>query len=87
MILEDRINYIFQNYSLCEEGCSYDNINMEQMSVTCNCKIDGNFRSVVTPLINNSNNEVSFLDSNIAIIKCYKQVFTLKNKIVDKKNF
>ena len=53
---------------------------MEQMSVTCNCKIDGNFSSIVTPLINNSNNEVSFLDSNIAIIKCYKQVFTLKNK-------
>ena len=80
MILEDRINYIFQNYSLCEEGCSYDNIDMELMSVTCNCKIDGNFSSVVTPLMNNYDYEISFLDSNIGIVKCYRQVFTLKNK-------
>ena len=25
MILSDRVNYIYQNYTLCEEGCTYDN--------------------------------------------------------------
>ena len=81
MILEDRIKYIYQNYSLCEEeGCSYNNIDIEKMSITCDCKIQGNFSSITTSLIDDQANEVSFLDSNIGVVKCYKLVFSFKNK-------
>ena len=80
MILEDRIKYIYQNYSLCEEGCTYNNIDIEKMSITCDCKIQGNFSTITTPLIYDQINEVSYLDSNIAVAKCYNLVFTLKNK-------
>jgi hypothetical protein len=81
MILEDRIKYIYQNYSLCEEeGCSYNNIDIEKMSITCDCKIQGNFSSITTSLVDDQANEVSFLDSNIGVVKCYKLVFSFKNK-------
>ena len=81
MILKDRINYIYQNYSLCEEGCDYDKIDLNYMSIICNCKIQDNFSSIITPLEFGQANEVSFFDSNIGIAKCYEVVFTLKNKI------
>ena len=31
MILEDRIKYIYQNYSLCEEGCTYNDIKFKEI--------------------------------------------------------
>ena len=80
MILEDRIKYIYQNYSLCEEGCTYNNIDIEKMSITCDCKIQGNFSSITTPLIYDQVSEVSFLDSNIGVVKCYNLIFSFKNK-------
>ena len=81
MILKDRIKYIYQNYSLCEEeGCTYNNIDIEKMSITCDCKIQGNFSSITTSLIDDQANEVSFLDSNIGVVKCYNLVFSFKNK-------
>ena len=80
MILEDRIKYIFQNYSLCEEGCTYNNINIDQNTVSCNCKIKGNISLVTTPLTFGSAKETSIFDSNIGVSKCYSLVFTFKNK-------
>ena len=80
MILEDRIKYIFQNYSLCEEGCSYNSLNIEQRSISCDCKIQGNISRVTNPLVFDSGKEPSFLDSNIGVSKCYNLVFSLNNK-------
>ena len=83
MILEDRIKYIYQNYSLCEKGCSYDSIDIENMNIVCNCKIKGNDNSSslsITPLFYEQPNDISFLDSNIGVIKCYKMVFSMYNK-------
>jgi len=80
MILKDRIKYLYQNYSLCEEDCKYNNIDINKMSITCDCKIQGNFRSITTPIILEQDEDVSFMDSNIAVIKCYNLVFSLNNK-------
>ena len=80
MILEDRVNYIYINYTLCEEGCTYNSIDTDLMTITCNCKIQVNFSNITTPLIYDQSN-VSFFESNIAIVKCYKLVFSFKNKI------
>ena len=80
MVLEDRIKYIFQNYSLCEEGCTYNNMDLEQNTILCDCKIQGqgNISTVTTPLSFDSGKEASFLDSNIGVIKCYNIVFFFK---------
>ena len=82
MILEDRIKFIFQNYSLCEEGCIYNNMDLEQNTILCDCKIQGqgNISTVTIPLSFDSGKETSFLDSNIGVIKCYNIVFSLSNK-------
>ena len=80
MILEDRIKYIYQNYSLCEEGCTYNNIDIENMNVVCNCKIQGNFSLIITPLIFDHAKDISIFDSNIGVIKCFNLVFSFNNK-------
>ena len=76
MILEDRMKYIYQNFSLCEEGCSYNNIDIDKMNIICNCKIqeDDSLKNLsFNPLIFDQPKESSFFDSNIGIIKCYKK--------------
>ena len=80
MVLEDRIKFLFQNYSLCEEGCSYNNIDLEQNSILCDCKIQGNLSTITTTLSLNPTGESSIFDSNIGVIKCYNLVFSMKNK-------
>ena len=80
MILEDRIKYIFQNYSLCEEGCSYNNLDIVTRSITCDCKIQGNISAVTTPLTFDTGKETSFFDSNIGVSRCYNLVFSLNNR-------
>ena len=82
MILEDRIKYIFQNYSLCEEGCTYNNIDITTRSISCDCKIQGNNISTVTAsLVFNSGKDSSVFDSNIGVSKCYNLVFSFHNKM------
>ena len=80
MILEDRIKYIFQNYSLCEEGCSYNKLDIARRSISCDCKIQGNISMVTNPLVFDSGKETSFFDSNIGVSRCYNLVFSWNNK-------
>ena len=80
MVLEDRIKHIFQNYSLCEEGCSYNNLDITTRSISCDCKIQGNISTVTNPLAFDSGKESSILDSNIGVSKCYNLVFSMNNK-------
>ena len=35
LILEDRIKEVYQNYTLCEEGCSFDSIDITNMLISC----------------------------------------------------
>ena len=80
MILSDRVNYIYQNYTLCEEGCTFNNFDSDSKMITCNCKIRSNFTNITIPLVYDTSN-VSFFDSNIAIARCYKLVFSFAGKI------
>ena len=78
LTLRDRIKDIFQNYSLCEEECSYDEINFENMTITCDCKVKNNLNvSEITE------NLIKYEDKNrnFQIIKCYNLVFSLKDKL------
>ena len=81
MILSDRVADIYQNFSICGDGCEYESFNLEKISANCNCKVkqevssepeNGNFKSYIMS---------AFLDSNFGIIKCFKLVFSLKGKL------
>ena len=50
VILEDRIKYYFQNFSLCDAGCEYNTINIENKTIVCNCKVKNNISTKITPL-------------------------------------
>ena len=80
MTLKDRIKKIFQNFSLCEEGCSYEEIDLGNMTVNCNCKVKSS--------VNIDNITVNLLpyeekNANFKIIKCYNLVFSLKGKLLN----
>ena len=80
MILTDRVNHIYQNYSLCESNCEYDKINLTDNLVTCQCSVKTNADIIEKPLRLDTIIRNSFEESNIAVIKCYSLVFSLKNK-------
>ena len=81
MILSDRVEDIYQNYSICGEGCEYASFNVERISANCNCKVKpemssksekGNFK---TYIVN------AFLEANFGIAKCYHLFFSIKGKL------
>ena len=78
VVLKDRINDFYQNYSLCDEGCIYNEINLELMMITCDCKVKQN---ITNKLINASLVQMNNIRKSKAfeIIKCYKLVFSLDN--------
>ena len=78
MTLKVRIKKIFQNFSLCEEGCLYDEIDLGNMTVTCNCKVKTNL-SIDDISVNLFPYEEK--NSNFKVIKCYNLVFSLKGKL------
>ena len=77
LILEDRIKYKYQNYSLCEIGCSYDKMDFEHMTILCNCKVKNNISIVISP-INFQQAEGS--STNFDVVKCSNLVFSFEGK-------
>ena len=80
VVLKDRLNDIYQNYLLCEEGCVYKDTNIETMTISCDCDVKNQF------IINETNGQLVNINnikksSPFEIIKCYKLVFSLKNKL------
>ena len=83
IILTDRINEIYQNYSLCDSECDYEGLNVTTGTVSCSCNIteddsddddddsSANLKSIFLSL---------FSDSTIGVIQCYKNVFTYSKK-------
>ena len=80
MILSDRIKFLYKNYSLREEGCTYNNIDIENMMILCDCKIHGNISTITKSFAIFEKENTNFFDSNIGVIKCYNLVFNFTNK-------
>ena len=80
MILKDRISDIYENYSVCENNCKYEKVNLTQNTVSCKCTIKTNVDSIIEPPSLYVIIRDSFKDSNVAVIKCYNLVFNIKNK-------
>ena len=78
LILEDRIKDIYQNYSLCEEGCTYNEIDLENKIISCDCKVKSSVSTDVTSL---NLEEAEGSSTNFDVIKCYNLVFSLEGKL------
>ena len=81
IILHDRIKYIYQNYSLCNQECIFNNIDLENMTILCDCSVKQNLSTELAPLNLQEEKESSIMDSNIGVIRCYHLVFSLENKL------
>ena len=79
VILKDRIKDIYQNYSLCDEGCNYNAFIIENKSISCDCKLKTNISLNESIMSLPSFSDIK-TDSNFDIIKCYNLVFSSKGK-------
>ena len=80
VILKDRVQDYYQNYSLCEKGCTYKNNKIEDMTIVCDCKVKNNLTTNITD-IDFMIYEKIYKSSVLEILKCYNLVFSLKDKL------
>ena len=80
LILEDRIKYIYQNYSLCDGDCIYNEFNAQYKTILCDCKIKSNLSIDESQLKFEQFDDIE-IESNFGLIKCYELVFSLKGKL------
>jgi hypothetical protein len=81
IILKDRVLDIYQNFSLCDNGCEYDSLNIGNMIASCTCQIKEEINTEVSEPILFDVVQDTFKDSNFGVIRCYNLVFDLSNKI------
>ena len=79
VILEDRILDFFQNFSLCEENCLFNEVDLDSMTIMCNCSVKNNL-SVAEPSIKLEQLEDIETSLSLSIIKCYNLAFSWNNK-------
>ena len=79
VILEDRIKDIYQNFTLCEEGCSFNDIDIFNMLISCQCNIKQNITTIIKEIKEEAAEKISSL--NFEIIRCYNLVFSFKGKM------
>ena len=75
IILKDRVLDIYQNYSLCDNGCEYDQINIDLMTIICSCQIKTEINVKVSEPVFSTIIADSFKDSNFGVLLCYNLVF------------
>ena len=84
-----RKKYIYPNTSECDQGCQNEDTNLEEMIATCHCKfndIDNIEKTKDNNLLNEMiGNFFDFIDSsNILVLKCIKNIITIKNFVSSK---
>ena len=80
IILKDRVLDIYQNFSLCDNNCEYEQIDIESMSITCSCHVKTELNLEVSKPVFGKIVEDTFKNSNFGVIKCYSLVFDFKIK-------
>ena len=78
IILEDRIKDIYQNYSVCEEGCTYIDIDIDFRTVTCECDVKTNISIEIPEIILKKSDKNT---NNLDAFKCYNLIFSSDDKI------
>ena len=80
MILKDRISYIYQNYSICDNNCDYEKMNINLSTITCKCSINKVIKYEIPPLRFDSIILDLLTNSSFGVVKCYNLVFNFKIK-------
>ena len=80
IILDDRYNFIYQNFSLCEKSCNITKMDFEKNFVTCECEVKNGIKNEKVEPNYQQFDEDRFSNSNIDVIKCTNLIFDLKNK-------
>ena len=81
IILKDRVLDIYQNYSLCDNGCEYESIDIENITLTCYCQIKTEINTEISEPVFKEVIKNTFKDSNFGVLRCYNLVFNLNNKL------
>ena len=79
LILEDRIKDIYQNFTLCEESCTFNDIDIYNMLISCQCVVKENITTVIKEIKEEAVEKITSL--NFEIVKCYNLVFSLNGKM------
>ena len=79
LILEDRIKEIYQNFTLCEKGCTFNNIDILNMLISCTCNIKENMTTIIKEIKEEAIGKITSL--NFEIIRCYNLVLSMKGKM------
>ena len=80
IIIKDRRKYIYQNYSICDESCEYEKVEIEKQTISCICSISSEFDPNSEEFEQNEFQCILLQNSTLGIAKCYKLVFNFKNK-------
>ena len=80
IILDDRYNFIYQNFSLCEKSCNITKMDFEKNFVTCECEVKNGIKNEKVEPNYQQFDEDRFSNSNIDVIKCTNLIFDFKNK-------
>ena len=80
IILEDRYNFIYKNFTFCEEGCINTNIDFENKFITCQCRVKPDMNNQITQVNLQPKDELEIKNSNIDVMKCTKLIFNFSNK-------
>ena len=78
--LNSRVQDLFPNATLCDDGCQYTGINLADMTATCDCKFNDITNNAIlkdNALFNGMMGEIFDLinSSNILVLKCFKYIF------------
>lgn len=77
VIMEDRLKYLYQPYSICEEGCSFEDIDSNFVYCQCPFKLDINTN---LPSITLGEKPTEF-PKHYQVFKCFGLVFSSDDKI------
>ena len=81
--LKDRLKEFYPDIILCDEGCLITGVNLTSLTVLCQCKFsDGLNGNILTQnaFVSKIIDEIGdiFLESNLLLLQCYKNVFSYK---------
>ena len=80
MILSDRVNDLYQNFSVCGDECEYASFNETKLTFKCICNIKQEMSDDIEEGNFAESKKSGFFKSNFGIIKCYQLFFSSKGK-------
>ena len=73
MSLNDRIKHCFPEYSICEDNCYTQSVDMKTFKATCKCSVGQKFKKGLVSIIDENG---LFTDTNIQLLKCVQAFYT-----------